>query len=120
MRKLLLAGIASLVFMSGAGAALADYSAIAVGVGGWGWAKHYSSMEGARAAAVRQCRQQGGSCSISTAEQSSWWYSAGYCDGHPYSAASPQGAWRAEELVFWKGQQDGYYDCEIVGTIYGR
>jgi hypothetical protein len=98
--------------------AAADYAAIAAGVNGVGWVEGgYRNMEAARAAAVRGCRDLGGSCSVSTAEESYWFFSAGYCNGVPYTAASPQGPRRSEELVRRKGAADGNYDCYIHITF---
>lgn len=92
----------------------AGYSAMAAGVNGQGWASGYPSMEGARRTAINRCRSLGGSCSVSVAEQDSWYFSAGECDGVPYIGASPQGWWRADQIVIMKGAADGNYDCEIL------
>ena len=117
LKKIFLAGaIIGAAMLGSASAASAQYAAIAIGNNQVvGWADGYRSMESARAAAVRDCRNYGGgSCSANVAERSSWFYSAGYCNGVPYAATSPQGFWRSDELVFWKGSQDGYYNCWIA------
>ena len=91
-----------------------EYAAIAAGVNGVGWVEGgFYSMEGARRAAVANCRDLGGSCSVSTAEHSDWYFSAGYCDDVPYTGASPQGLARADQIVRMKGAADGNYDCVI-------
>ncbi len=126
MRRLMLAaGVAAFALGSFAigsvaapSVAMADYAAIAAGYGGWGSAESgYRSMEGARQAAIRQCRQNGGSCSASTAEHADWYFAAGYCDGVPYTAASPQGAGRASAILRAKGAADGNYNCDIAYTF---
>jgi hypothetical protein len=113
-------GLAAIVALSigsiaFAAPALADeYAAIAAGVNGVGWTEGgWYTMESARAEAVRQCRDLGGSCSVSTAEHSNWYFSAGYCDDVPYTGASPQSMARADQIVRMKGAADGNYDCYI-------
>ncbi len=114
MKKLLMTSMfAALVLSASSVAARADYAAIAIGGNGWGWADGYSTMERARAAAKQNCRSMGGSCEATVAEQSGWYYSAGYCNGMPYAGTSPQGWWRSDEIVQWKGSRDGNYDCYI-------
>lgn len=114
MKKLLLgAAVLGMMMSAGSIAARAEYAAIAIGGNGWGWADGYSTMERARAEAKRQCRSMGGSCEATVAEQSGWYYSAGYCDGMPYAGTSPQGWWRSDEIVAWKGSRDGNYNCSI-------
>lgn len=112
MKKFLLATV---VAISLATPALADYAAMAGGIDGFVYAEGYRTMEAARAAAVRRCRNAGyGSCNTTVAERSGWHYSGGVCDGMPYVGASPQGWWRADEIVEWKGAQDGNYNCTII------
>lgn len=115
MRALCL-GVA-LALMAATSAAQAGYSAIAASVVGVGTAKQYSTMEAARNAAVAECRRLGGSCSATTAENDTWYFAAGVCNGVAYTAASPQGMDRAEDLVFAKGRADGRPSCRITHSF---
>ena len=118
MKRLLLGGAVFFATFAMAPVASAQYAAIAGGYGAIGTADGYGSMESARAAAVAECRQRGGgSCSKSTAERSHWYFSVGYCNGEPYTGASPQGAGRAEQIVRAKGAADGYGNCYIEYTF---
>lgn len=105
----------SLMGVGGTGAFAADYAAIAAGAGGYGWVKGgYRSMEGARAAARRNCIRGGhGGCDKTVAERSDWYYSGGNCDGVTYVGTSRQGWWRSDEIVRQKAARDGNYNCEI-------
>ena len=96
------------LLISGTSAANAGYSAIAAGHHGSSFVRGYATMEQARDAAVGQCRGVwGDSCSISTAEDDSWYFAAGSCDGEPYTGASPQGPSSAQDMVYAKGSADG-------------
>src|SRR3990167_10692073 len=109
MRKMLLAATAAMALLATTTTTwAADYAAVAASPFGYGLVRggHYT-MENAGAAAVNACRTRGGSCSVSTAEESNWFFSIGYCNGIPYTAASPQGLNRADEIVFLKGNADG-------------
>ncbi len=107
--------MAAPIALAPAPAEAADYAAIAAGPGGSsGVEGGYRSMDAARNAAVARCRNLGyGSCSASTAESSSWYFGAGYCDGIPYTAATPQGVGRLEEIIEMKGAADGNYGCYL-------
>jgi len=116
MKKLLLGSVLAIALMVPAASdALAGYSAVAVGpYGGGSIARHWQSMEAARSAAVGLCRDLGGgSCSTTTAERDNWYFSIGFCNGVPYTAASPQGWDRSNQLVRLKGAADDNYDCTI-------
>jgi|GEM_PF-4948386 len=93
----------------------ADYAAIAAGDGGWGWVEGgYSSMEGARRAAKRKCRNSGfGSCESSVAERSNWYYSGGSCGGRTYVGTSRHSWHDADQIVRNKAAADGNYGCDI-------
>lgn len=114
MRKTFLA-LACLAFVGAApAAAYADYAAIAAGDGGYGWVDGgYRTMEGARTAAKRICRNGGyGSCESSVAERSGWYFSGGNCDGRTYVGASST-QWGADQMVRRKAARDGYGNCDI-------
>ncbi len=114
MKKFLMVLVSVMAFVLPTSAALAGYSAMAGGPGGFAWAEGYRTMASARAAAVRNCRRHGyGSCSVSVAERDSWYFSGGYCNGMPYVGASPRGWRRSDQIVRIKGGADGNYDCYI-------
>jgi hypothetical protein len=116
----LFAGASCLLLLAQAAPAAAGYGAIAAGSRGSSTVGGYDTMEGARDAAVAACRARWGtSCSISTAEDDSWFFSAGLCDGEAYTAASPS-PMRAEELVRAKGYADGRSSCRIFATQQAR
>lgn len=91
-----------------------DYAAIAAGPRGSAYVNGYAYMEEARNAAVLKCRQiLGTSCSVSTAEDASWYFSAAFCDGEAYTAASPESQSRADALIREKAFADGRTRCHI-------
>lgn len=114
MKKVLLAAVA--IMGISAGAALADYAAIAINNNGNTFYSYgYPSMDSARNAAIRKCRAAlGGSCDKTVAEETWWHYAGGLCNGVPYVGASPRGPSAAEAMVYKKGAADGNYDCVIV------
>lgn len=97
--------------------AQAGYSAIAAGVHGVGWSVGFPTMDSARNAAIAKCRELGGSCSVTTAEDDSWTFAAGHCGDVPYTAASPQGEGRAVEILYAKGAADGHPRCTVIKTF---
>ncbi len=114
IKKFLLAtAVAAMATIGGGAASAGDYSAIAIGGGGVGWSEHYQTMEGARKAAIQACRRNGGSCSVSVAERSNWYFAAGYCNGVPYAAASRKGYEAAAAGIAYKGSLDYNNDCYI-------
>lgn len=114
LKKLITCAFAVVMVMSTAPAFAKSYGAIAAGWGGSVYVYGYSSMERARNAAIQQCRAYGyGSCTSSVAEDENWYYAAGVCDGQPYTGASPQGWWRAAEIVWAKAAADGRGNCDI-------
>ncbi len=115
MRRGVCAG--AILLMATATPVMAGYSAIAAGVNGVGWATGYPGMEPAREAAVAMCRRLGGSCSQSTAEDDSWYFASGRCNGVPYTAASPQSVERAVQIVWTKGAADGNFGCVITKSF---
>ncbi len=93
------------------------YAAIAAGPRGSAYVEGFSTMESARDAAVAKCRSAWRtSCSVSTAEDKSWYYSAGLCDGEPYTAASPESAEGARQFLFAKASADGRKTCQIFAN----
>jgi len=113
-KLLSVSGLSAVITFSIASPVLAQFSAIAQGVNGWGWASGHSTMERARNAAIRQCRGRGGgSCSVSTAERDSWFFVGGYCDGVPYTAASPHSWQDAADFMRQKARKDWNYNCYI-------
>jgi hypothetical protein len=111
MKQLILA-----VFMTtlGAVAAHADYAAIAAGAKGSSYVQGYASQEEARDAAVAKCRQTWGtSCSASTAEDATWFFAAGLCDGEPYTAASQGNETNVKEMLRSKCAADGRYKYRV-------
>jgi hypothetical protein len=93
------------------------YAAIAAGPRGSAYAEGYETMEDARDAAVSKCRSVWRtSCSVSTAEDEAWYYSAGLCDGEPYTAASPESAEGARSFLFAKAHADGRKTCQIFAN----
>lgn len=107
--------LAAMVLFFAPQAAFADrYAAMAGGIYGFAYDEG-RTMEEARYRAVQLCRNMGyGSCSVSVAERSYWYYSGGVCNGTPYIGASPQGVWRSDQIVYIKGAADGNYDCTIL------
>jgi hypothetical protein len=95
-------------------AAFAGYSAIAASSEGSSFVSGRHSMEDARADAIRKCRENwGGSCDKTTAEDDSWYFAAGLCDGVVYTAASEDDWGAAAWLVKDKARRDGNGSCHI-------
>lgn len=116
MKKLAI-GLAALLGVGFTSAAHADYAAIAASTAGSAYVQGFRSMEAARDAAVARCRNKwGGSCMSNIAEDSGWYFAAGVCGGVAYTAASPQGWDRAEQLVRAKGAADGRSRCMIFAN----
>lgn len=93
------------------------YAAIAAGPRGSAYVEGHETMEGARDAAIAKCRSVWRtSCSVSTAEDKSWYYSAGLCDGEPYTAASPESAEGARVFLFAKARADGRRTCQVFAN----
>jgi hypothetical protein len=115
MKKLIGVSVLFSVFCCAANNAYAGYTAIAIGGvgGGLGLATGKRTMNEARAAALKECNSSGDVCTKVTAEDDSWYFSAGYCDGVPYTAASRKSFTASDALVFRKGALEGHYHCYI-------
>ncbi len=115
---LALASISALAVSGTPALASGDYyAAIAAGARGSAYVEGYETMEGARDAAVAKCRSVWRtSCSVSTAEEETWYYSAGLCDGEPYTAASPESAESARQFLFAKARADGRGRCVVFAN----
>ncbi len=115
---LALASISALIVTGTPALASGDYyAAIAAGPRGSAYVEGYETMEGARDAAVAKCREVWRtSCSVSTAEDETWYYSAALCDGEPYTAASPESAEGARQYLYAKARADGRRSCYIFAN----
>jgi len=98
------------------------YKALAMSdYGEWGFARNYPTPERARIQAISACERNAGSGAcreINTWEGNEWYFVGVSCVYSSYTAASPQGYGRAEDIAYNKADIAGDYDCNTAVEEY--